>query len=82
MALSFLYLITRRLLGMLLGRFDPDRDDAAFARRLVRGVGVAAVPGSSFYTDRARGRGKVRFAFPKRLPTLRLAAERLARLAA
>jgi aminotransferase len=61
-------------------RLDPDRDDVAFARRLVREVGVAAVPGSSFYTDPARGRGKIRFAFPKRLQTLQLAAERLAKL--
>ncbi len=61
-------------------RFDPARDDVAFAQRLVREIGVATVPGSSFYTDQARGRGKIRFAFPKRLETLQAAAERLTRL--
>jgi aspartate/methionine/tyrosine aminotransferase len=62
------------------GRFDPERDDVAFARRLVAEVGVAAVPGSSFYTDAARGRDKIRFAFPKRLGTLEAAVRRLERL--
>ena len=59
---------------------DAGRDDVAFARRLVTEVGVAAVPGSSFYADPAKGRDKIRFAFPKRLETLDAAAERLARL--
>lgn len=59
---------------------DPDRDDVAFSRRLVRDVGVAAVPGSSFYADPASGAGQVRFAFPKRAETLRAAADRLRRL--
>ncbi|HVF05934.1 MAG TPA: aminotransferase class I/II-fold pyridoxal phosphate-dependent enzyme [Frankiaceae bacterium] len=62
------------------GDLDPARDDVAFARRLVTEVGVAAVPGSSFYVDRAAGADKIRFAFPKRLETLEAAAERLARL--
>jgi aminotransferase len=60
---------------------DPDGDDVAFAERLVREVGVATVPGSSFYTNKRLGRRKIRFAFPKRLETLQLAAERLAALA-
>ena len=59
---------------------DAGRDDVAFARRLVTEVGVAAVPGSSFYADPAKGRDKIRFAFPKRLETLEAAADRLARL--
>jgi aspartate/methionine/tyrosine aminotransferase len=62
-------------------RLDPDGDDVALAERLVREIGVAAVPGSSFYTNKQLGRRKIRFAFPKRLETLQLAAERLARLA-
>jgi aminotransferase len=58
--------------------FDPAQDDVAFARRLVEEVGVAAVPGSSFYRPEiADGRTKIRFAFPKRLETLEAAAERL-----
>jgi aminotransferase len=56
-------------------------DDVAFARRLVTDPGVAAVPGSSFYSRPELGRTKVRFAFPKRLETLAAAAERLGRLA-
>ena len=55
-----------------------DEDDTAFAMRLIREVGVAAVPGSSFYSRPELGRTKLRFAFPKRLETLQLAAGRLA----
>jgi aminotransferase len=57
-----------------------DDDDVTFARRLIADPGVAAVPGSSFYSRPELGRTKLRFAFPKRLETLRAAAERLARL--
>jgi aminotransferase len=59
---------------------DPARDDVAFTRRLIEQIGVAAVPGSSFYADRSLGADKIRFAFPKRLETLHAAAERLAKL--
>ncbi|HEY3165141.1 MAG TPA: aminotransferase class I/II-fold pyridoxal phosphate-dependent enzyme, partial [Candidatus Limnocylindrales bacterium] len=59
-----------------------DDDDVAFARRLIADPGVAAVPGSSFFSRPELGRTKLRFAFPKRLETLRAAADRLARLAA
>ncbi|HET7026437.1 MAG TPA: aminotransferase class I/II-fold pyridoxal phosphate-dependent enzyme [Candidatus Limnocylindrales bacterium] len=59
-----------------------DEDDVTFARRLIADPGVAAVPGSSFYARPELGRSKLRFAFPKRLETLRAAAERLARLPA
>ena len=38
-------------------------DDVEFAKHLVEHVGVAAVPGSSFYRDAARGRTKLRFCF-------------------
>ena len=54
-----------------------DEDDTAYAMRLIREVGVAAVPGSSFYSRPELGRTKLRFAFPKRLETLRVAADRL-----
>jgi aspartate/methionine/tyrosine aminotransferase len=60
---------------------DPARDDVAFTRRLIEQVGVAAVPGSSFYSNRSLGANKIRFAFPKKLDTLQAAAERLATLA-
>src|SRR5262249_46465791 len=42
-------------------------NDVDFATYLVREVGVATVPGSSFYHDPALGRTKIRFAFPKRI---------------
>src|SRR5262245_15651366 len=57
-----------------------DEDDVAFARRLILDPGVAAVPGSSFYSRPELGRSQLRFAFPKQLATLRAAAERLARV--
>ena len=54
-----------------------DEDDTTFAMRLIREVGVAAVPGSSFYSRPELGRTKLRFAFPKRIETLQVAAARL-----
>ncbi len=54
-----------------------EKDDVAFARWLAADVGVATVPGSSFYHKRSSGRGLVRFAFCKQLETLERAAERL-----
>ena len=55
-------------------------DDLAFTRHLVREVGVAAVPGASFYRDPRDGAQQVRFAFCKRNETLDAAAERLRKL--
>jgi aspartate/methionine/tyrosine aminotransferase len=55
-------------------------DDVAFARYLVKEIGVAAVPGSSFYRDPADGRTHLRFTFCKKETTFQAAAERLARL--
>jgi len=62
-----------------IGAFGAD-DDVDFARYLVRDVGVATVPGSSFFRDKALGRPYVRFCFCKREETLDLAAERLRKL--
>ena len=56
-------------------------DDVAFAKYLVKEVGVAAVPGSSFYQNPADGRAHLRFTFCKREKTFQAAAERLAKLA-
>ena len=56
-------------------------DDVEFARYLVKEVGVAAVPGSSFYRNAALGRTKLRFCFCKRDETLIEADRRLAKLA-
>ena len=55
-------------------------DDISFASHLVRDIGVAVVPGSSFYSDPVDGRDQVRFAFCKRDRTLDEAAARLLRL--
>jgi aminotransferase len=55
-------------------------DDVAFVRRMIETVGVAGVPGSSFYSPKELGRTIVRFMFAKREPTLREAGERLLRL--
>jgi aminotransferase len=56
-------------------------DDVAFARHLIESVGVAAVPGSSFYHEGAEaGRQKLRFTFCKKKETLDAAARRLQRL--
>jgi aminotransferase len=52
-------------------------DDVQFARYLVKEIGVAAVPGSSFYHDPALGRTKLRFCFCKRDETLGEAQKRL-----
>ncbi len=52
-------------------------DDVAMARHLVTTVGVASVPGSSFYHQPSAGRNKLRFTFCKRPETLNLAEERL-----
>ncbi|WP_307875220.1 aminotransferase class I/II-fold pyridoxal phosphate-dependent enzyme [Frankia nepalensis] len=60
---------------------DPAGDDVAFAKRLVSEIGVATVPGSSFFADPADGRHIIRFAFPKRHETLLEAASRLRKLA-
>jgi aminotransferase len=59
-----------------IGAFGVD-DDVAFARYLVRDVGVATVPGSSFFQDKALGRQYIRFCFCKRDSTLDAAAQRL-----
>jgi aspartate/methionine/tyrosine aminotransferase len=52
-------------------------DDVAFAHWLVREIGVAGVPGSSFYSRPELGRDLIRFTFCKTEPLLREAALRL-----
>lgn len=56
-------------------------DDVAFAQYLTREIGVAVVPGSSFYSEKdSAGTKMVRFAFCKKMETLEAAAERLRKL--
>jgi aspartate/methionine/tyrosine aminotransferase len=57
-------------------------DDVEFARYLVKDVGVAAVPGSSFYKSSNEGRTKLRFCFCKKDETLQEADRRLEKLVA
>jgi len=59
-----------------VGHFGSS-DDISFANYLVEKIGVATVPGSSFYSHPSLGATKIRFCFPKKMDTLRQAAERL-----
>ncbi|PYM14003.1 MAG: aminotransferase [Candidatus Rokuibacteriota bacterium] len=71
------YILTE--VGHFLERYGI-ADDAAFAMWLVKEVGVATVPGSSFYAHAELGRTKIRFCFPKTDDVLREAGERLQKL--
>jgi len=55
-------------------------DDVSFTRYLIEEIGVATVPGSSFYSDPALGAQQVRFCFSKTNTTLDEAARRLQEL--
>jgi len=55
-------------------------NDVEFVKFLIKEIGVAGVPGSSFYRDPADGAQQVRFAFCKKLETLEEAGRRLRRL--
>ena len=55
-------------------------NDIAFVRHLIEEIGVAAVPGSSFYLNPADGAQQVRFCFCKKYETLEQAGKRLAKL--
>ena len=52
-------------------------DDVAFCRHLVENVGVAAIPPTAFYENKAEGRFLVRFAFCKKRETLDAGIARL-----
>jgi aspartate/methionine/tyrosine aminotransferase len=56
-------------------------DDTTFAMWLIKEVGVATVPGSSFYAHSELGQTKIRFCFPKTDDVLHEAGERLQKLA-
>jgi aminotransferase len=57
-------------------------NDESFARHLVKEIGVAAVPGSSFFRDKPLGRHLIRFCFCKKDETLDEAIGRLRSLRA
>jgi aminotransferase len=60
--------------------FASGTRDVAFAKYLVQEIGVACVPGSSFYNDPRDGASQVRFTFCKREETLSAAEARFSRL--
>ncbi len=60
----------------LMKKHNQPNDDQ-FARWMIKEIGVAAVPGSSFYMNPADGRTQVRFCFCKKEETLAAAEERL-----
>lgn len=55
-------------------------NDVEFTKHLVRDIGVAVVPGSSFYRHPELGAKQVRFCYCKRDETLQAAAEKLLKL--
>jgi len=55
-------------------------NDVEFTRHLVKEIGVAVVPGSSFYSHASSGSQQVRFTFCKKDETLQEAARRLLKL--
>lgn len=55
-------------------------NDIEFTKYMIREIGVAVVPGSSFYYDKSLGSQKVRFCFCKKNETLEAAAEKLQKL--
>jgi aminotransferase len=55
-------------------------DDVEFTQHLIRDIGVAPVPGSSFYSHPSLGSQQVRFCYSKTDATLDEAFRRLARL--
>jgi aspartate/methionine/tyrosine aminotransferase len=68
------YYVMADIAGLGLG------DDLDVVRFLVEKVGVAAVPGSSFFNDPEAGASLIRFCFPKKYETLRAAEERLSKI--
>ena len=55
-------------------------DDTEFSHWLAKEIGVAVVPGSSFFSNPADGRQWIRFCFCKKLGTLQEARRRLRKL--
>jgi aminotransferase len=62
-----------------ISKFGFD-SDVEFTRHLVKDIGVAVVPGSSFYSQASSGSRQVRFTFCKTDATLDEAANRLQKL--
>jgi aspartate/methionine/tyrosine aminotransferase len=71
---------TSRLTLPLKYRNANESADVSFARYLVEEIGVACVPGSSFYNDANDGATQVRFTYCKKEETLAAAESRFAKL--
>lgn len=65
--------------GEIMERLGVD-NDVDLAMKLIEEVGVASVPGSSFYAGKGKGSDQIRFCFCKRRETLDQVLERLAGL--
>ena len=68
------YIICR--VNELMDKFGVE-NDTQFCFKLIDLCGVAAVPGSSFYSDKSLGRDQIRFCYCKRMQTLEDAGQRL-----
>ena len=61
-------------------KYPADTRDVSFAKYLVEHIGVACVPGSSFYNNARDGASQVRFTFCKKEETLAASEARFANL--
>jgi aminotransferase len=61
-------------------KYPAETRDVSFAKYLVEHIGVACVPGSSFYDDPRDGASQVRFTFCKKEETLAAAESRFSHL--
>jgi aspartate/methionine/tyrosine aminotransferase len=61
-------------------KYPAESRDVSFAKYLVENIGVACVPGSSFYNNVRDGASQVRFTFCKKEETLAAAEARFANL--
>ncbi|WP_313949892.1 aminotransferase class I/II-fold pyridoxal phosphate-dependent enzyme [Nostoc sp. FACHB-190] len=58
------------------------KTDIEFTNYLIKEIGVAVVPGSSFFSQPEKGNSFIRFCFSKKTDTLQSAGERLVKLTA
>jgi aminotransferase len=74
------YYIMTEIAELMKAHNQPNDDQ--FARWMVKDIGVASVPGSSFYMNPVDGRTQVRFCFCKKDETFMAAEEKLKALQA
>lgn len=74
------YYVMTDFSSVKLSRGLSVQDDTEFARWLVQEIGIAAVPGSSFYREPSFGKTKLRFSFGRKMKVLKEAAKRLKKL--